>query len=141
MIRLGYETFLVDVGLGGNVFSKDYKKLHHLAQSCWFEHLWCLCDFLQVRVILDQSHHAQPVRQNDKCFMDVIIDDGRFRDDTLKIVGTCRKYKGIHMMSCLVKCDEREIRPDVLDNQEGQSLRQFPQENRYQPCWQPGTTQ
>ena len=68
------------------------------------------------------------MRQNDTCFMDVIIDDGRFRDDTLKIVGTCRKYKGIHMMSCLVKCNGREIRPDVLNDQEEQSLRQFPQE-------------
>ena len=127
-MRLGYETFLVDVGLGGNVFGKDYKKLHHLAQNCWFEHLWCLCDFLQVKVILHQSHHAQPVRQNDKCLMSVIIEDGHFRGDTLKLVGTCRKYKGVHMLSCLVKCDGREIRPDVLDDQEGQSLRQFPQE-------------
>ena len=33
MIRLCYESFLVDVGLGGNVFCKDCKKLHHLAQS------------------------------------------------------------------------------------------------------------
>jgi hypothetical protein len=128
MIRLCYESFLVDVGLGGNVFCKDYKKLHHLAQSCWFEHLWCLCDFLQVQVVLDQSHHAQRVREHDRCFMDVIIEDGRMKEDTLKTVGICRKYKKIHMMSCLVKCDGREIRPDVLDNQEGQSLRQFPQE-------------
>ena len=55
MIRLACETFLVDVGLGGDVFSKDYKKVHKLAVNYWFEHLWCMCNFLQVRVILDLS--------------------------------------------------------------------------------------
>ena len=33
MMRLAYEKFLVDMGLGGNVFSKDYKKLHKLAEK------------------------------------------------------------------------------------------------------------
>lgn len=34
MIKLAYETFLIDVGLGGGVFSKDYSKLHGLAERC-----------------------------------------------------------------------------------------------------------
>ena len=46
MMRLAYETFLIDTGLGGNVFGRDYKKLHNLAEKCWFEHLWRLCNFL-----------------------------------------------------------------------------------------------
>ena len=128
MIKLAYETFLVDVGLGGDVFSKDYKNLHKLAEKCWFEHPWCLCNFLQVKVILDQAHHVQPIRVKDQCFMDVIVETGHFNIDTLVILGICRKFKAVHFMSCLVKCDSREIRPDILDSQEGHSLREFPRE-------------
>ena len=39
MMKVAYETFLVDVGLGGDVFTRDYETLQELAQSCWFEHL------------------------------------------------------------------------------------------------------
>ena len=60
--------------------------------------------------------------------MDAIVDTGRYSGNTLVTLGTCRTFKGIHMVSCLVKCDSREIRPDVLDGKEGQSLRQFPRE-------------
>ena len=109
-MRLAYETFLVDVGLGGNVFCKDYKKLHVLAENCWFSHLWCLCDFLEVKVIIDKSHHAQPIREGDRCFMDVIVESGRFGKDDLIVIGICRKYKAIQMTSSLVRCDGREIR-------------------------------
>ena len=33
MMKLAYETFLVDTGLEGDVFSRDYKKLHRLAEK------------------------------------------------------------------------------------------------------------
>ena len=36
MMKLAYETFLVDTGLGGNVFCRDYKKPHRLAEESWF---------------------------------------------------------------------------------------------------------
>ena len=39
MMKVAYETFQVDVGLGGNVFSRDYERLCKLAQPCWFQHL------------------------------------------------------------------------------------------------------
>ena len=34
MMRLAYDMFLVNTGLGGNMFSRDYKKLHKLAEKC-----------------------------------------------------------------------------------------------------------
>ena len=61
IIKLAYETFLVDIELGGDIFSKDHNKLHRLAEKCWFQYLWCLCDFLQVQVIIDKEQHVQPI--------------------------------------------------------------------------------
>ena len=39
MMRLAYKTFLVDTGLGGDVFCRNYKRLHVLAEKSWFQHL------------------------------------------------------------------------------------------------------
>ena len=33
MIKLAYESFLIDTGLGGDVFSRDYNKLHILVEK------------------------------------------------------------------------------------------------------------
>ena len=77
MMKLAYETFLVDTGLGGDVFCQDYKRLHILAEESWFQHLWCLCDFLQVKAVLDKTHHVQPICKGDRCLMDAVIKTGR----------------------------------------------------------------
>ena len=37
MMKLAYEIFLVDTGLGGDVFCRDYKKLHILVEESWFQ--------------------------------------------------------------------------------------------------------
>ena len=128
MMRLAYETFLVDTGLGGDVFCRSYKKLHILAEKCWFQHLWHLCHYLQVELVLDKSNHAQPVREGDKCLMDAIIEKGLFKGDDLVTIGICRKFKAAHMISCIVRCDGREVRQDMLNKEEGLSKRQFPKE-------------
>ena len=60
--------------------------------------------------------------------MDAVIETGRFKGDELVVIRICRKFKAVHMISCLVRCDDKEIRADVLDKHEGQSMRQFPQE-------------
>lgn len=60
--------------------------------------------------------------------MDAIIETGHFKGDALVVLGVCRKFKAVHMISYLVKCNDREIRTDILDSHEGQSLRQFPRE-------------
>ena len=93
MMKLAYETFLVDTGLGGNVFCQDYKKLHVLAEESWFQHLWCLCDFLQVKVILDKAHHVASTQEGNRCLLDVIIETGRFQGDKISTIGICRKFK------------------------------------------------
>ena len=59
----------------------------------------------------------------------MIVEKGHFLEDDLITIGICRKYKGVHMTSCLVRCDGREIRQDILDSHEGHSRRKFPEEH------------
>ena len=70
-----------------------------------------------------------PIREGDKCLMDAIIETGHFKGDDLVTVGICRKFKAAHMVSCIVRCDGKEVRQDMLDNQKGLSRRQFPKEH------------
>ena len=128
MMRLAYETFLVDTGLGGDIFCRNYQKLHRLAEKSWFQHLWQLCDFLQVKLVLDEANHVQPIREGDKCLMGAIIGTDHFKGDDLVAIGICRKFKAAHMISCIVRCDGREVRQDMLNKEKGLSKRQFPKE-------------
>ena len=102
MMKLACETFLVNTGLGGDVFCRDYKKLHILAEESWFQHLWCLCDFLQVKIVPDKVKHVPPIRKGDKCLMNAIIETGHFKYDNLSTIGICREFKAAHMISCIV---------------------------------------
>ena len=60
--------------------------------------------------------------------MDVMIEMGRFKGEELAIIGICSKFKAVHMIACLVRCNDKEIRADVLDKHKGQSRQQFPRE-------------
>ena len=50
--------------------------------------------------MLHESHNVQPIRENDKYFMDAAIETGLFNIEELISLGVCRKYKGVHMLSC-----------------------------------------
>ena len=128
MVRLAYKICLIDTGLGRNIFGRDYKKLHKLAEKCWFEYLWRLCDFLQVKIVLNKAHYAQPVSKSNKGVMDTIIETSRYKGDELVSIRACRKFKTVHMISCLVRCDGSEVMQDIQDNNKGKSRRQFPLE-------------
>ena len=116
------------------MFFRDYKKLHILAEESWFQHLWCLCDFLQVKVVLDKANHVPPICKGDKCLMDAIIETGHFKGDNLSTIRICRKFKAVHMISCIVRCDGREVRQDMLDKQKGSQKDSFPKNIRPPRC-------
>ena len=50
------------------------------------------------------------------------------KGDKLLTIGICRKFKAVHMISCLVRCNGREIRRGVLNKHKGLSRGQFLQE-------------
>ena len=39
-----YKVFLMDIGIGGNIFNRDYMSLEYLTKHSWFKHLWQLCN-------------------------------------------------------------------------------------------------
>lgn len=62
MTKQAFETFIINLGSGGNVFTANYKKYHKLAKWSWFSHLRELCHHFGVQLVLDEKNHNQPVR-------------------------------------------------------------------------------
>ena len=88
MTKQAFETFLINLGFGGNVFTANYKKYHKLAERSRFSHLWELCHYFDVQLLLDDKNpHIQPVCDGDRCFMDAIISTNIFNIGQLQMVG------------------------------------------------------
>ena len=60
------KLFLMDIGLGGNIFVKNIKTLGFLAEHNWFTHLWQPCFIYNCNLTLDfpdnpHSKHASEI--------------------------------------------------------------------------------
>ena len=71
-LRQSYETFLMDVGLGGNIFTRNYNTLGFLAEHCWFKHLWRLCHMYGVSLTINFPENPRQCREGDRAIMDVL---------------------------------------------------------------------
>merc|ERR1712115_535155 len=94
-----YKTFLMDVGLNGNVFSRDYKALEYLAEHSWFKHLWQMCHLFKCDLTLNFPENPQRIREGDKALIEVFIESGLFSKKQIKILQRVRRYKKAHFFS------------------------------------------
>ena len=61
-----YETFLMDIGIGGNIFDRNYTSLEYLAEHSWFKHLWRLCNKFDCKLKISFPEHMQEQREGTK---------------------------------------------------------------------------
>jgi hypothetical protein len=67
---MGYESFLMDIGMYGNPFDLDYTHFSLLAiAGTWFENLWELLSDFDVTATLGDGCHLHPVRLGDSSLM------------------------------------------------------------------------
>ena len=64
-MRQSFEMFQLSLGLGGNIFERNYDALGALAEHCWFEHTWRLCYKFDVVIELNSSYNVPSIRAND----------------------------------------------------------------------------
>ena len=61
-----YESFIVDIGLYGNVFSLEYDKWSHLAtEGTWYKNFWEYSSTLGIEFRLHQEFHITGIRERD----------------------------------------------------------------------------
>ena len=57
MLRHAFEVFQVDVGLHGNIFTRNFKQLSHLAADSWFFDIWRPCDHFEMSLTVHDSNN------------------------------------------------------------------------------------
>ena len=127
-MRLAYETFRISVGLGGNIFERDYDHLGKLAEPCWFTHLWHLCYMFQSPIKLAIKYEVPLMRERDTSLMDAFIETGIWQIDQLERLNIVRRYKKVFSKSDILESDGQTVLSSMMDNSEGTSTWTFPKE-------------
>jgi hypothetical protein len=67
---MGYETFIMDIGMYGNPFSLNYELYSILATNeTWFKNVWELLQKFKTIATFSADNHIHPVRVGDQSLM------------------------------------------------------------------------
>ncbi|EJK71944.1 hypothetical protein THAOC_06571 [Thalassiosira oceanica] len=127
-LQTGYETFRVDTGLGGNILTRNYDELEHLAKHSWWKITWQLCHLYRVSVKFSSTFEPPKQRVNDSSLMDVFVSQGIWNQSQLAVLNRVRRHKKVFYRSDVIACDGRTVRPDMLTNHPGSSTWVFARE-------------
>lgn len=118
----------MDVGLDGNIFNRSFDSLGHLAEHSWFKTLWEFCNYYSVDFSFDGSINIPSVRVGDCALMECFLNSGIFTRHQLRVLNRVRKYKKVHSLAEILRCDGKSVRPELLDYSEGYSTRIYSRE-------------
>ena len=60
LLRHAYKVFQMEVGLDGNIFTRDYDKLEYLSSHSWFKATWALCWRFRVNIRISDENDIPP---------------------------------------------------------------------------------
>lgn len=114
MLHHAYEAFLMEVGLGGNIFVRDFDQLGCLASDgTWFKCFWQYAHHLGISFVVHEDYHLQPLRVNDTPIMELFLQAG-WKDEIVGL-NRVRKYNKLTHISEAVMCDGRAIDQTYLN--------------------------
>jgi len=122
-----YEVFQVEVGLGGNIFERDFTRYGMLATNGWFKNLWQLCHRYRVRFVI-RDHDIPLLREGDEPVMERLLRLNAYSPTEIVRLNRVRKFLKIHCLGDAVLSDGITLRPEVVEPRAGISKRQFPVE-------------
>ena len=74
LLHFAFEGFQMEVGLGGDIFTRNFDKLGFLAsEGTWFRHFWQYASHLGITVKVGEDYHLQPLRNGDITVMDFLL--------------------------------------------------------------------
>ncbi len=121
-IMIGYESFMVEVGLYGNTMRYEYKTHSMLAtNNTWYKNVWELSHYFNIQLNFNGDLHLKPVRKGDKSLMSEFLQCGEFSRADIISLNIMRMHKKVIRTSNIVLCDGKTIKPEMLANIPGQS--------------------
>ncbi len=127
-IMIGYESFMVEVGLYGNTTSYEYKT-HSMpaTNNTWYENVWELSHYFNIWLNFNGDLHLKPARKGDKSLMSEFLRCGEFSCTDIVSLNIMRMHKIVIHTSNIVLCDGKTIKLEMLTNIPGQSnMHKFP---------------
>jgi hypothetical protein len=110
---MGYESFLMDIGMYGSPFDLNYTRFSLLATAgTWFKNLWELLTDFDVTATLGDECHLHPVRFGDLLLMFEF--SKHFSGPDLSALNVVRQHKKVIHLSCIVLCNGHTINKDCL---------------------------
>jgi hypothetical protein len=69
-VMIGYESFIMEVGLYGNTTDHEYKTHSILVtNNTWYKNVWELVHCFKIRLVIHTDYQLKPVRKGDKSLM------------------------------------------------------------------------
>jgi hypothetical protein len=129
---MGYESFLMDIGMYGNPFDLDYSRFSLLTTSgTWFKNVWELLADFNVSATLGDKFHLHPVRLGDSLLMFKF--SKHYSGQDLATLNVVHQNKKVIHLSCIVLCNGRTSNKACFTSAPGVShLHKFPLQ---QPTW------
>ena len=113
-LMMGYESFMIEIGVYGNTMDYNYKAYLILATNgTWFKNVWELVHYFKIRLAFQSEYRLCPVRRGDKSLMSEFVQAGYTKADLLllKIVWM---LKMVLHLSDIVRCDGKTIKLSML---------------------------
>jgi hypothetical protein len=124
---MGYESFMVKIGLYGNTMDHDYKAYSTLVMNnTWYKNIWELIHYFNIRLVFQSENRLGPVRGGDKALMPEFIRVGYKRADLL-LLNIMQMHKMVIHLLDIVMCDGKTIKRSMLSASAGRSeVHKFP---------------
>ena len=92
------EHLQLEIGVEGCPLSYNFQKYGCLATNIWAKSLWEKVQAYKIEISLDYKGLHQPRGQQDRCLMEILVEDHKVEDDTLQRVNRVQKHQEVATM-------------------------------------------
>jgi hypothetical protein len=118
-LMMGYESFMIEVGLYGNTMDYDYKAYSVLATNgTWYKNVWELVHYFKISLAFKSEYRLGPVRRSDRSLMAEFIRAGYTKADLL-LLNIVRMHKMVIHLLDVVRCGGKTIKQSMLSASAG----------------------
>jgi hypothetical protein len=126
MLHQAYQVFQVEVGLGGNIFTKSYVSFQGLATHGFFRNLWELLERYGILFHLHADFDIPLLRERDRTLMDAVCETSIFTKQEIISINCTRHYKGVHSIGDMTYSNGLSMDLTMYTRRSGTSDRDFP---------------
>ncbi len=110
-LMIGYESFIIEVGLYGNHMGYEYKTHSFLVMdNTWFKNVWELVYYFNIHLHFNEDFQLKPIWQGDSSLMSEFICFGDLSRTDLVSLNIMRMHKKVIRTSVIVLCDGQTIK-------------------------------